>query len=426
VLHSQMQARNLRASAVGCCTFWHNVLGVGGDVTPVTPVLHPFDTRAAAAAAELGRRVDGAAQHSRTGCVLHASYLPAKLLWLSTANPQAFNSARQWMSFGEFLYLRLFGRSMASTSMVSGSGLWDQNRNDYDDEILSVLPINRAQLAPPGEMDQPLRSLKLEFSSLWPGFDGIPWFPAWGDGACSNIGCDCHSPDRFALMVGTSGALRAVSETENMKIPANLWCYRVDRGRFILGGALSNGGEVYAWMKRVLALPDDEEIEKQLHAMKPGSHGLTILPLFAGERSPNWRAEARAVIAGLSAGTQPIEILQGALESVALRFRLLYGLMTAHFGSPREVIASGGALLRSPAWTQMIAGALARPVTACLESEGSSRGVALLALERLGAIAHARDLPGRMGKVFEPIPADRIVYEEQFERQGQLYARIFG
>ncbi|MDE3181197.1 MAG: hypothetical protein KGM47_16255, partial [Acidobacteriota bacterium] len=160
VLHSQMQARNLRASAVGCCTFWHNVLGVGGDATPVTPVLHPFDTRAAAAAAELGRRVDGPAQHSRTGCVLHASYLPAKLLWLSTANPQVFNSARQWMSFGEFLYLGLFGRSMASTSMVSGSGLWDQNRNDYDDEILSVLPINRAQLAPPGEMDQPLRSLK--------------------------------------------------------------------------------------------------------------------------------------------------------------------------------------------------------------------------------------------------------------------------
>ncbi|MGH9435730.1 MAG: gluconokinase [Terriglobia bacterium] len=425
-LHEQIRARQLKASAVACCTFWHNVLGVGSGDRPVTPVLHPFDTRAVGAAAELAKKIDDRVQHARTGCVLHASYLPAKLLWLVETQPDVFRSAKRWMSFGEFLYLKLFGRAVASTSMVSGSGLWDQNENRYDAEILGALPVDAGQLAPVDEMDQPLNGLRAEYAARWPQFDAVPWYPAWGDGACSNVGSDCHSPDRFALMVGTSGAMRTVSESQRIEIPASLWCYRVDRRRYVLGGALSNGGEVYAWMKRVLALPGDPEVESQLAALEPGEHGLTVLPLFAGERTPHWRADARAAITGLSAGTRPVEILRASLEAVALRFRVLYDLMTARFGVPREVIASGGALLRSPVWTQMMADALAQQVTECVESEGSSRGVALLSLEQLGVIRHARELPGRMGRVFDPIPAHGQIYQAQLQRQERLYAKLYG
>lgn len=426
-LQSGMAARGLRASAVGCCTFWHNVLGVGPDDRAVTPVLHPFDTRASRAAEALGRRINNQAQHARTGCVLHPSYLPAKLLWLAETQPQAFRSATRWMSFGEYLYLKLGGRAAASTSMMSGSGLWNQNENQYDTEIMSALPVSAGQFARTSDMDEALTVLRPEFGSRWPSLSGIPWFPAWGDGACSNVGTGADSPSRFALMVGTSGALRAVCEARQIEIPPGLWCYRVDRNRFVLGGALSNGGEVYAWMKRTLVLPvSDEEIESRLAAPNPGPHGLTVLPLFAGERSPHWRADARAAITGLAASTQPIEILRAALEAVAVRFRILYDLMAKRFGDPQDVIASGGALLRSPVWTQMMADALARPVTICLESEGSSRGAALLAIERLGAIRRAGDLPARMGRVFEPAAARRTAYDELLRRQEDLYARLYG
>lgn len=426
-LQSGIAARALRASAVGCCTFWHNVLGVGPDDQAVTPVLHPFDTRASRAAEELRRRIDNQAQHSRTGCVLHPSYLPAKLLWLAETEAQVFRSATRWMSFGEYLYLKLGGRAAASISMMSGSGLWNQNENQYDAEIMAALPVSASQFASTGDMGQPLTGLRPEFGSRWPALNGIPWFPAWGDGACSNMGTGADTPARFALMVGTSGALRAVCEARKIEIPPGLWCYRVDRNRFVLGGALSNGGEVYAWMKRVLALPpSDEEIELQLAAPNPSPHGLTVLPLFAGERSPHWRADARAAITGLAASTQPIDILRAALEAVAVRFRILYDLMAKRFGEPREVVASGGALLRSPAWTQMMADALARPVTICLESEGSSRGAALLALERLGAIRRAGELPARMGRAFEPIAAHRAAYDDLLQRQEHLYALLYG
>src|SRR5262249_22395573 len=270
MIHEQIKAAGLRPAAVAFCTFWHNVLGLDAAGHPTTAILHPFDTRSADAAKTLAGRLNATAQHSRTGSVLHPSYLPAKLLWLSESQPEAFHATKSWLSFGEYVFLRLFGKAIASTSMTSGSGLWNQNENDYDAEILSVLPIHRDQLAKPDEMDAPATCLRPEFARLWPLFDGIPWFPALGDGACDNIGSGCLTPDRFALMVGTSGAMRAVCESTTMRIQPGLWCYRVDRSRFVLGGALSNGGEVFAWTKRTLALPEEREIEAQLAAMQPG------------------------------------------------------------------------------------------------------------------------------------------------------------
>ena len=193
----------------------------------------------------------------------------------------------------------------------------------------------------------------------------------------------------------------------------------------MLGGALSNGGSVLQWMQRTLMLPAEDRLDAELGAMMPGSHGLTILPLFAGERSTGWRAEARAAIAGLNIHTSSLDILRAGLESVALRFRNVYEVMVQRLGAPSEVVASGGALSRLPSWTQMMADALGRPVLTCLERETTSRGAALLALERLGAVRRVGEVTTSMGRTFEPVPAHTEIYDQELRRQRQLYTRLF-
>ncbi len=424
-LCAQMRTQKMRPAAVAIDTFWHSILGVAADGKAVTPVLHPFDSRSAAAAKKLALRIDNARQHSRTGCVLHSSYPPAKLLWLSETQPKAFHAAKGWLSFGEYLFLDLFGAAACSTSMISGSGLWNQNANDYDHEMLDALPIKIEQLARIDEMDRPQTKLSNDFAQRWPELDGIPWFPALGDGACDNVGSGCTECNRFALMVGTSGALRACAQAQSIEIPPGLFCYRVDRKRFVLGGALSNGGEVFAWMRRTLQLPDADEIERQLAVLQPGKHGLTILPLFAGERSTGWRADARAAITGLSVSTTPIEILHAALESVALRFRNVYELMTPSLGVPKEVIASGGGLLHSPSWTRMMADTLCHTVIPCLEPDATSRGAALVAFERIGAIRDIGELSAQLGDEIRPDKAKKEIYVAALENQRRLYRKLF-
>jgi len=416
-LHRQVHAAGLRIAAVAGSAFWHSFLGVDAAGKPTLPLLHLLDTRAASEVAHVPEA------HARTGCVAHPSYWPAKLLWLHKNRPTQFAATRRWVSFPEYLFQKLLGQGGASVSMVSGSGLWDQNRNDYDDQMLAALPIDRAHLAAPEKMDEPERGLLPEYRAMWPAFADAPWFPALGDGACNNLGSGCIAPDRFALMVGTTGAMRVVIQAPRIDIPPDLWCYRVDRRRFVAGGALSNGGNVYAWMRHTLVLPDNAEA--RLEAAAPGDHGLTILPFLTGERSPYWRADLRGVVTGLSLATEPFDILRAALESVALRFRAIYQLIAPSFGTPTEVIASGGALLHSPAWTQMMADALGRPVRACTEPEASCRGAALWALERTGAIENLGALPASTGAVFSPRAEYEPVYDRLLSEQTRVFTKLF-
>ncbi len=116
-----------------------------------------------------------------------------------------------------------------------------------------------------------------------------------------------------------------------------------------MGGALSNGGDVFAWMKRTLALPKD--VEARLGSIAtPGGHGLTLLPFFSGERSPYWRADLRGVIAGLTQSTQPFDILRASLESVALRFREIYEALA---GAIRNAGGSRGVRRRAAQFTRV-------------------------------------------------------------------------
>jgi gluconokinase len=442
-------------AGVGVCTFWHSILGVDEAGRPTTPVIMWADTRSVQEVETLRGRLDESAVHARTGCPFHTSYVPPKLLWLHRAQPDAFACTRRWLSPGEYLFLRLFGESRCSVSMASGTGMLDQRRMEWDEELLSVLPIERGQLSPigaPGASLSPSRGMREEFARRLPLLADVPWVPAVGDGACSNLGSGCVGPDRAAVMVGTSGAMRVVSReslvvsrederqsnatggsaagTHDSRLtthdfpfaPPGLWCYRVDAERRLIGGALSNGGNLFAWLSETLRLPELEVAEAELAAMAPDAHGLTVLPFLAGERSPGWAGHARAAFVGLSWSTRPIDMLRAGLESVAYRFALIAERLPLR--EDTQIVATGGALLSSPAWTQIVCDVLGRPLMASEEPEASGHGAALLALETLGLLPDLTQAPFAFGRVFTPDTERHAIYQAARRRQAVLYDRL--
>jgi gluconokinase len=254
----------------------------------------------------------------------------------------------------------------------------------------------------------------------------VPWLPALGDGACSNVGAGCAAPDRFAAMIGTSAAERVVLATEQQfQIPWGVWCYRVDERRAILGGAFNDGGSLFAWLRATLRLPSLAAAEAELVSMVPDGHGLTVLPFWGGERSTGWADDARGAVVGLRLHSQPIDILRACLEAVALRFGELDRILIAAMPETREVVGTGGALLHSKAWMQILADVLGRPVLASSEAEASSRGAALLALETLGLLEKPlQEMRSPIRRRFEPVPAHTERYQAAAERQRQLYASL--
>jgi gluconokinase len=503
------QARPLagRIGAVAVDTLVSNLVGLDVEGRPVTRLITYADTRNDADATALRRELDERAVHERTGCMLRTSYWPARLAWLRRTQPEVFRRTARWATLGEYLELRLFGRCRVSTSAASWGGLLDRRRLAWDAPLLETLGVPVERLSPLADASEPLAGLQQPYTARWPALREVPWFPAIGDGAAANVGSGCAAPGRVALTVGTTGALRTVlfdhrpTTTDQRpttageqdaslppavpaRVPEGLWCYRVDRRRALLGGATSEGGNVYAWMQRSLQLGAPEEVERALADLPPDGHGLTVLPFFAGERSPGWAGDARATVTGMTLGTTPLEILRAGLEAVAYRFAIIAeGLIPsrvddqrpttndqrpttneepmpkdtnissqesadvatgerssfvlrrwsdderASFGvrpSSATIIASGGALLASPTWMQIIADVLGHPVVASGEAEATSRGAALLALESLGAIPGADSVPAATGETYAPDEERHAIYRAAVERQRALYGRLLG
>jgi len=232
--------------------------------------------------------------------------------------------------------------------------------------------------------------------------------PVWVDAACSNVGAGCTTSNRAALHVGTSGALRVLYEPERPQPKPGLFLYLADGRRVVEGGALSDGGNLYAWLERTLA-----DSAGSLAQRDPSDHGLVFLPFLGGERSTGWNPHARGTIHGLTFATTPLDIRQAAYEGVAFRFAAIADLLP----DVREVVATGGGLLRDPDWIQIMADALARPVTVSAVREGSLRGAAVLALERQGHQVGEAPTAG----VVEPRANRADAYRAAREEQQALY-----
>jgi gluconokinase len=409
-------------AAVGVATFWHGLLGFDASDQPATPVYMWADTRSAPDAALLRDALDEAALHARTGCHLHSSYWPAKLRWLARERPAEVRRVVRWGSFGEHLELALFGDAATTISMASGTGLFDQEALRWAPDALAAAGVDGARLFPLCDRTDGRHEFRPRWSRRWPALRGVPWFPAVGDGASGNVGSDCTDPSRVALNLGTSVALRVITATPP-RPPRGLWRYRLDRDLSVLGGALSEGGNVYAWCREVLRLPGASDIEAALAAMAPDAHGLTMLPFLAGERAPGWRGDRRAVIAGLGLDTTPLQIARAALEAVTFRVALVYDLLAPCATPGHAVVASGGGVSRSRLWTQIVADVLGRPVTICREEEATSRGAALLALSAVGALDRGQPAEPAVEMV-EPDEARHARYLRALERQRDLDRRL--
>ena len=383
------------AGSVGGSGFWHSLLGLDRAGRPLTPIFTWADARCAEDAARLREKFDERAIQQRTGCMLRASFWPAKLLWLRRTRPQLFRRVARWVSPAEWIFEQIFAVRACSHSMASGTGLYDFARRDWDEELLEVCGLTRPQLNP----------LRDEVD----GGDGLTVYPAIGDGAASNLGSGASTRGFVAINVGTSAAVRAIPSSD-APLPFGLFRFVVDRERSLLGGAVSNAGNLRAWCLRELRLPNDERaLEKTLRRSGAASVGLTILPFWVSERAPTWPEHLDGVIHGLTQASSAADLLHAATAAVCHRLAQILTQLENAIGQAKKIIVSGG-ILQSPASLQILANSLGRDLHVCAEQEASLRGAAVHALEQLGQ------------KIVAPKSKQRIRYDRanaaQARKQG--------
>ncbi len=423
------QAREI--AAIATSTFVSNLMGIDATGNAVTPLMTYADTRPAHEIPRLRTMIDETETYQRTGCRFHPSYQPARLLWLEDTHSDWLANSARWITLGEYMEYALFGDIAGiSYSAASWSGLLNRHTLDWDEKLLATLPITRAQLSPLGDVYDARRGLREPFASRWPALRDAAWLPAVGDGATANLGSGGTAPDHVTLTVGTTSAMRIVTTEPVAIVPDGLWSYRVDGQHALVGGAMTEGGNLFAWVNEHFkfgqGLEEDQDLEAALAAMPADSHGLTFLPLLGGERSPGWNADLRGALLGLQLTTTPQEILRAGLEGIACRIALVYDRLRPLLPENVTVVASGGAVLSSPAWLQIMADALNTPVTVSAVEEASARGAALLALVALGELEGIGAAPPQVGVHYTPNAKAAATYQQAIQRQADLYTYIAG
>jgi gluconokinase len=417
---AQLDVATQPVVAVGIAVMATTMVGVNAQGIPIGPMRTYADTQSDGHARSLREQVPEAIVHQRTGCMIRPNYWPARFAWLQTEKHAEWSAATQWLSIGAFIAQEFTGFAQMTYSEASWTGLLDRLTLAWDAPWLAHLGVSARVLAHLQDADHALPPLTHRWATRWPQLAHVPWYGAIGDGAAANVGSGCIDEQFLALTVGTTGALR-IALPGTPQPPPGLWCYRIDGNTALVGGATSEGGNVYQWVRNTLRLDGDEAlIQARLAAYEPDAHGLTILPLYAGERSPGWAGDAKATIHGLHLGTSQWDIARASLEAIALRF----GQIAAALPQTGMVIASGGALEHSPVWMQICADVLGRPVYASGVEEATARGAALLVLRHLRLIPSLAALPTTPSRVYTPHSAATERYAIAAHRQKCLYERM--
>ena len=177
---------------------------------PATPLYMYSDTRSAGQAAALGRRLDEAA-------VAGAHRLPPAHVLLAGEAPMA----RGGPVHGPPGAVGLHRRAASPPSGWAAPSPASRSPRRPASSIRSVragIPrcstrqaSTSGSLFPLAELDQGL-TLGEPWASRWPELKRAAWYPAIGDGAAGSVGSGCTDRTRVAINVGTSSAMRIVTD----------------------------------------------------------------------------------------------------------------------------------------------------------------------------------------------------------------------
>ncbi|MEA2310921.1 MAG: gluconokinase [Solirubrobacteraceae bacterium] len=401
----------------------HGLLGVDEAGAPLTPLITWADVRAADEAERLRR--EHFELHGATGTPLHPMSPLVKLCWLAGHEPSVFARAARWAGLKELLLARWAGDWVIDHSCASGTGMLDLRTLAWHPGALEVAGVRPEQLSRPVPVSELLSLGEAAAGEL--GLpEGLPLVIGGGDGPLANLGLGAVRPGVAACSIGTSGALRVVVEAPVTDPRGRVFCYALTPGRWVVGGAINNGGVVLEWAGDALAPDLGEHAEQELLALAeqapPGSDALLMLPYLLSERAPHWSALPRGAYVGLTRAHRREHLVRAALEGVCQQLAVVLTSVRDAGHEVTELRATGG-FARSGFWRQLLADVLGMEIGFPAGRESSAFGAALVGMEALGiggSIERAAELV-TISERLEPDPSAAATYARQRETFAALY-----
>lgn len=410
----------------------HSLIAVDGSGHPLTPCITWADSRSARWAEIIKREHNGHEIYMRTGTPIHPMSPLCKLLWLRQEQNDIFRQASKFISIKEYVFHKLFREYVVDHSIASATGLFNIHELEWDEGALQVAGITADRLSRLVSTRHVMTGLDKEQAERLGLPDDVPFVVGANDGVLSNLGVNAIEPGVVAVTIGTSGAIRTVTDRPRVDPKGRIFCYVLTEDKWVIGGPVNNGGMIFRWVRDQIATLEKEtalsegrdpyDVLTEIAAqVRPGSDGLIFHPYMAGERAPLWDSNARGSYFGLGLHHKKEHLIRSAMEGVILNLYTVFLALQELIGQPGKIQATGG-FARSELWRQMMADIFSQEVHVPESVESSCLGAAILGLNAIGEADSLDVAAGMIGSTYrhEPIAENTEIYAEI----TRIYIRI--
>jgi gluconokinase len=399
----------------------HSILAVDTAGKPIIPCIIWADNRAGETAERLRKTGCGNDFYHATGVPIHAMSPLCKLLWMKEHNPAVFQQAYKFIGIKEYIFFRLFGKYLVDTAIASATGLlniytlqWDQNILDYagirQQQLSEVTPGTHKEFLSKNNGHAP--------GTLLAKLSATAFIIGGSDGALANLGSGATDENSMAITIGTSSAVRVVSQQVRTDEQMRTFCYHLSGNSYIIGGASNNGAVVLQWLKDTLLQTADthEQLFSEAAGITAGCNGLVFVPYILGERAPVWNSGAKGVFFGLNIMHTRAHLIRSAMEAVVYSVYSI-GTILMEKRTITEIHATGG-FTQSSLWLQMLSDMFNCTVRVSEAVESSALGAVKIGMTALGI--QPAELSATT-QTYTPDTCTHTVYLEQAARMQRIY-----
>ena len=433
-------------AVIGCCSQYSSIVPVDGDAAPVADMVLWQDKRGTDHSWELlGREGVFETWLTRHGIPPVGNGLSlAHILHLQKDRPDVHAMTTAYLEPMDYVNARLTGRIVANQCTMFMSQLCDNRRlgvTEYDETLLELAGVDPRKLPPLDGLANPAGTLLPALAAELGLPEDVVVMGGMNDSHADVVATGALTPGRAGLAIGTTTVLVDVVDRHGVDLDHEVLSMPSPFGTYLVWAENGMGGRALEFVLDSIVHAADElgdhtsadvfaGLDAAIERAPAGSNGVLFLPWLNGSLSPDANPSMRGAYLNLSLENRRTDLIRAVTEGIGHNLRWLVPIVEAFTNRGIDELAFVGGAARSPAWGQVLADMLGRPVLPMIDPDRAvARGVALFALERHGDLD--RDDLGRLAvtaRRYEPRDEHRAVYDamhEQFLASFEALRPIF-
>jgi glycerol kinase len=321
----------------------------------------------------------------KTGLIIDPYFSATCISWILENVHEAGEKAKKGLlRFGtidSWLIWNLTGGKVHATDYSNASRTMIYNIHElrWDKEVMDELgiPLNMAP-------DVKYADEVFAYTNAGMAFrEPVPVTGVLGDSHAALFGQLCFSAGMGKATYGTGSSIMMNIGDKPLKSPPGLVTsigYGINNSiKYVFEGNIHCTGATVKWLQDDLQLIDNAEETEIIAKSVESTEGVYLVPAFAGLGAPYWDNEAKAIICGMTRGTNKAHVVRAALEAIAYQVKDLVDLMTKKAGIQLKELRVDGGPVRNNFLMQFQADILSGEINRCFVEEASAMGVALAA-----------------------------------------------